>query len=121
MLEKTPEIVQNGPETVGLLTYLWVLGLSLLGGAAAFARKVQMGHARAWNIAEFLGEIVISAAAGMITFFMCSWSGFSPFLTAALVGIAGHMGSRAIFRLEGMFDVKFPPKKKAKDDDATQP
>lgn len=106
MVEKPPS-----PETTSLITYLWVIGLSALGGTASFVRKIKLGHARAWNFAEFIGEIFVSASAGMITFFLCEWSHVAPMLTAALVGIAGHMGSRALFRMESFFDAKFPVRK----------
>jgi hypothetical protein len=43
---------------------------------------------------------VTSAFAGLITFWLCEWAVVHPLLTAALVGISGHMGSRAIFKLE---------------------
>ncbi len=112
------EAAARTPESFSILTYGWVLGLSVLGGAASFARKVKQGHARAWNFAEFLGEVVISALAGLITFFLCEWSNFSPLLSAALIAIAGHMGSRAIFRFEGLLDEKFPSKNiEVKNDD----
>jgi hypothetical protein len=103
------------PENYPLITYLWVFGMSILGGIVSFSRKVRDGHARAWSIAEFLGEIATSAFAGIITFYLCEWSGFSNVLTASLVGIAGHMGSRAIRIIESFAEAKF--KKIIKDDD----
>lgn len=104
---------EKSPETYGWLTYMWVVGLACLGGLAAFLRRVREGHARAWNITELAGEILISALAGLITFYLCEWSAFSPLFTAALVGISGHMGSRAIFALEkSVFSAKFPSQPK---------
>jgi hypothetical protein len=108
-------VPEKSPETISLLTYGWVIGLSALGGVVAFARKVKDGHARAWNFAEFLGEIATSALAGLITFYLCEWSGFAPLATAALVAISGHMGSRALFQLEGFFETKFPRVKQTED------
>jgi LydA holin phage, holin superfamily III len=103
---------EKTPETFTTLTYLWVFGLSALGGIVSFARKVREGHARAWNFVEFIGEIVTSSFAGVMTFYLCEWSNFAPLLTAAMVGIAGHMGSRAIFLLEAFFDQKYKPSPK---------
>jgi len=107
----TPE---KSPENYHWVTYAWVFGISALGGVVSFARKVRLGHARAWNFAEFLGEIGTSAFAGVLTFYLCEWSGFAPLATAAFVGVAGHMGSRALFQLEGFFETKFP--KASRDD-----
>lgn len=71
-------------------------------------RKLQQGHARVFNIVEFLGEIVTSAFAGVITFWLCENAEISPLMTAAFVGISGHMGSRAIFMVENWLKEKFP-------------
>ncbi len=95
------------PETYPLITYAFVFGLSILGGVVSFMQKLKRGHARAWNVAEFIGELATSAFAGVITFYLCQWSGFSPLLTASFVGISGHMGSRAIAIMERFFESKF--------------
>lgn len=88
------------PFGMELATYLWVLFISMLGGFVSFMKKVKEGTSRAFNISEFIGEIVTSAFVGMITFWLCSSAEINQFITAAMVGISGHMGSRAIFILE---------------------
>lgn len=95
---------EKDPASYSLITYGWVLALSILGGAASFFGKVKAGAARWFNIAELIGETFISAFAGVCTFYLCEWSGFNPLLTAVLVAIAGHMGTRAIFVLERFFE-----------------
>jgi hypothetical protein len=37
---------------------------------------------------------------GVLTFYLCTWAKFDPLLSAAFVGVSGHMGSRAIMQLE---------------------
>lgn len=91
---------EKDPTNYSLLTYFWVIGLSILGGVANFAAKIANDHTRIFRVTEFLGEIVVSGFAGLITFWLCEASGINPLITAALVGISGHMGSRAIFRFE---------------------
>lgn len=98
----------KSPETFSLITYAWVIGLSALGGVVAFIRKIKLGRARAFNFLEFIGEVVTSAFAGVMTFYLCEWSNFTPLATAAMVGVSGHMGSRAIFQMESFFNAKFP-------------
>lgn len=107
MIERAPQqpIVSD---LAGLLTWGWVVGLSLLGGFASFLRKMKSGHARAWNFTELLGEMTCAALTGIITYNLCVWQNFPPQLTAALVGISSHMGSRALFKLEAIFVAKFP-------------
>ncbi len=113
MLPEEITSTAKSPETYGLLTYAWVIGISAAGGAVAFIRKWKAGHTRAFNVAEFIGECVTSAFAGVMTFYLCEWSNFSHIASAAMVGIAGHMGSRAINNLEVFFEARFPPAKTA--------
>ena len=83
---------EKDPSTYGLITYLWVTGLAAWGGLVNFYRKVKSGETRAFNVVELIGEIA--------TFWLCEAAQFNPLVTAALVGISGHMGSRAIYQLE---------------------
>lgn len=98
---------EKDPTNYGILTYGWVLALSAWGGLAAWIRKRNEGTARPFNFMELVGEIFISAFAGLITFFLGESAGINPLITAALVGISGHMGSRAIFLLESWAERKF--------------
>lgn len=93
----------------GMLTWAWVIGLSLWGGIANFFRKLRQGAARPFNVTEFCGEIFISGFVGMCTFMLCMANGLDPLLTSPLVAISGHMGSRGIFLLEQVFVVKLAP------------
>jgi hypothetical protein len=92
------------------LTYLWVLVISLFGGTSNFIRKLKQGKARPWNVVEFVGELVVSALAGLITFWLCHAAGVNPWLEAALIAIAGHMGARALFHFEGFLERQWPLK-----------
>lgn len=91
---------EKDPSTYSLITYLLVTGLAAWGGLVNFYRKVKSGKTRVFNVTELIGEIVTSAFAGLITFWLCEAAQIHPLVTAALVGISGHMGSRAIYQLE---------------------
>lgn len=99
---------EKSPEAYSFITYGWVFALAILGGVVSFMRKLQLGHTRVFNLVEFIGEIVTSAFAGVLTFWICEHSGLSPLMTAAFVGISGHMGSRALFMAEGWLTKQFP-------------
>jgi hypothetical protein len=88
------------PAAYDLLTYAWVFLLSLMGGVVAFLQKLRDGSARVFNLIEFIGELCTSAFTGVVTFYLCESAQFPPVLTAALVGIAGHMGNRGLFLIE---------------------
>lgn len=90
-----------------LLTYAWVLGLATLGGAASFVRRVRNGEAKYSNIIELIGELVVSAFAGLVTFFLCRSAAFDEMLTAAFIAISGHMGTRIIFIFEAYLVKRF--------------
>ena len=100
--------MDKDPTSYSLLTYAWVFILAILGGVVNFMRKLQEGHARAFNIIEFIGELVTSAFAGVITFWLCEHAQLPALVTAALVGVSGHAGSRAIFMFEEFLKNKFP-------------
>ncbi len=70
----------------------------------SFWRKRKDGLARPFNFTELVGEIVTSGFVGVLTFWLCEFSSISPLLTAAFVGVSGHMGSRAIFSIEQMME-----------------
>ena len=100
--------MEKDPLSYSALTYAWVFLLAILGGVVNFMRKLQAGHARAFNIIEFIGEIVTSAFAGVITFWLCENAELTPLVTAAFVGVSGLMGSRALFMIEEWLKSKFP-------------
>ena len=102
---------EKDPTTYSLITYAWVSTLAAWGGVVNFIRKTQDGVARPFNITELVGEILTSAFAGVLTFWLCEAAGFSGLITAALVGISGHMGSRAIFQMEQWAESKFHGRK----------
>lgn len=103
---KDKRMPEKDPSSYSLLTYAWVIVLSIWGGAVNFYQKVKAGDARPFNFVEFIGEICTSGFAGVITFYLCEAGNFSPLMTAAMVGIAGHMGGRAIFQLERLVATK---------------
>ena len=98
---------EKDPSNYPLLTYLWVLLLSTWGGVASFLRNAKLGKARPFNIMELLGEVVISSFAGIVTFMLAQAADINSLLTAALVAISGHMGSRAIIAAETWAEKKF--------------
>lgn len=104
MIEKTPSFFD---QIANLLTYGWVIGLSMLGGAASFVRRVRSGQARYSNIIELVGELVVSAFAGLVTFFLCQSAHFNGALSAAFIAISGHMGTRIIFMFEAYLVKRF--------------
>lgn len=88
------------PLSYSLRQYALMLGIALLGGIVSWYAKVRRGEVRAWSILQLVGELATSAFAGLMAFWICEQLASPPLLTASLVGIAGHMGTRAIAALE---------------------
>jgi peptidoglycan/LPS O-acetylase OafA/YrhL len=88
------------PFDYSLLTYVWVLLLSAFGGMVNFSRKLNEGRTSVFRLTEFIGELVTSSFAGLLTFWLCESAGVDKLIAAVLIAISGHMGSRAIFRME---------------------
>lgn len=99
--------MEKGPFDYDFWVYLWVLGVSSIGGVVNFVRNLRAGKTRPFNFIEFIGEIVTSGFVGLLTFWLCEWAKFPPLLAAPLIGITGHMGSRAMFMLEQIAERKF--------------
>jgi len=102
-----PTPPHGGLDVEPWLSWLLLILLSLWGGWASFVRKMREGHARAWNITEFIGELCISGFTGIVTAHLCDYIGAPISLKYALVGIMAHMGSRALFKLESFANTKF--------------
>lgn len=99
-------IAEAGVKAIDWITWLWVGLLSSTGGAISFYRKLKHGQARPFNFAELIGELLVSGFVGLVTFLLCKGSGINEFLTAGLVGLTGHMGTRALMRLEKYLEQK---------------
>jgi predicted CDP-diglyceride synthetase/phosphatidate cytidylyltransferase len=97
---------EKDPSNYSVLTYLWVSSLAAWGGVVGYIRKVNREDIPRYSITEFVGEVVTSAFAGMLTFWLCQAAGINGLVTAAMVGISGHMGSRAIYQIENWLQRK---------------
>ena len=95
-----PEHIPKTPLDFSAITYLWVLALSIWGGFVSMHSKIKKGLARPYNITEWLGEMATSAFVGLITFYGCEAANISQLITAIMVSISGHMGTRILFWLE---------------------
>ncbi len=92
-------MLEKDPTTYTALTYTWVLLLASAGGLVAFIRR--LNNAKEPQplkilLIKLLGELVISAFAGIVTFYLCEHLETQSLLTAVLVAISGHLGGNAI-------------------------
>lgn len=90
----------------GIFTYLFVLGVAMLGGLVRFIRHlnesrepVPLGRL----LCKLTGELSVAAFAGLLTFWLCLAWGVSGALTAVFVGVAGHLGGQAIDGISSIY------------------
>lgn len=93
----------RGPEHIPLISYLIALALAGWGGIAHYLKRLKESPASVFTFAELIGELAISSFAGIMIFLLCEWLMADRLLSAAAAGIAGHMGSKAIYYLEVWF------------------
>jgi hypothetical protein len=98
---------ERNPFDYSVLTYLWVLSLSAFGGIVNFSHKLQDGRTSVFRVTEFIGEVVTSAFAGLLTFWLCEAANIDRLLSAVMIAVSGHMGSRAIFRMERWLETRW--------------
>lgn len=88
-------------------TAVYIVGLSLLGGLVSWIQKVRSNKIPPWSLLYLVGELCISAFAGFLCYLLCDTAGLSTKFTMCLVGVAGHMGARAIKAFETMAERKW--------------
>ncbi len=93
-----------------LREYGFFMSVALLGGVVRWAAKLRAGELQAWSVHHLIGELATSALAGLLCFWVCEWAGAAPLLTAAMVGVSGHMGTRALSMLEEWASRRFVEK-----------
>jgi hypothetical protein len=90
----------KSPLSYSLREYGVILGIALLGGFARWYGAVRRGDAGMLSLTSLVGELAVSAFAGLLTFWACESAGLSPLITAAGAGLAGHAGGSGIAWIE---------------------
>lgn len=84
-----------------LSTYLWVVGLALLGGLVKYLNHVERFR---WLI--LVRDLVTAGFCGLLTFWMCQWLNVSGPLSAVLIATSGLMGTRLLKELETFYKIR---------------
>jgi uncharacterized membrane protein len=93
---------EKDPQNWTMLTYAMIVFWAIIGGVVSFWAKVRQGVARWLNLHELIGELVTSGFIGLTVGLALEWAGAPLPLAFAIVGVAGHMGSRGIFYVENL-------------------
>ena len=92
------------PASYNMITYFWVAGLSVWGGVASYIRKVKSGVTSRFSFTELVGELVTSALAGVLTFYLCELASLPQLMSAIFIAVSGHMGANVILLFEKQFE-----------------
>lgn len=79
-------------------TYLWVIGLAVLGGAVKY-----LNNADKFSFLKLIRDLVTAGFAGILTFWLCEWLNIQGPLSAVLIAVSGLMGTQAIKEIEGLY------------------
>ena len=98
---------EKDPTNWTAATWMLALCMAFGGGFINWYSKVRSGHTRVFNVAELIGEMIISGVVGLGSYMAGDGLGLSPSLCAVAAGIGGHMGTRLVFLAEELARKKF--------------
>lgn len=82
----------RSPLSYSLREYGLILAIAMLGGFVRWYNAVRRGESAAYDLRILVGELFTSAFLGILTFWACEAFNVQPLVTAALAGMAGHVG-----------------------------
>lgn len=80
--------------------YIWYIVVAVIGSSVSYLGQIRSGD-KEFSLIEMIGEWFTSGFVGLITAYAGVALDLSFPLIAALCGITGHMGGRAIYMAEG--------------------
>ena len=93
----------NTPEFYSLITYLWVVGMSIVGGFVSIIQNWRKNRYRKIFILDIIGKLTVSCFCGLMTFFICEFFEVPQLLSILMISIAGDLGKKCISIFEQLF------------------
>ena len=88
------------PAHVPLVSYLWIVGLSTLSGAARYLSRFLSDKPVKRPLLTLIMDVSYSLLAGLTTYFMGQASELPEMITIVFVCIGSHMGARLLFSMQ---------------------
>ena len=85
------------------MPYLSTFFLSTWGGVVNPITTLRSVR-KEFQLKELIFDLVVSSFAGLLTHFFCEYSNVGGSMSAILIAVSGHMGTRAIAGFEKMRD-----------------
>lgn len=89
--------MNKDPTSFDLLTYSWVIGISVWSGIISYYHRMRSGLIALGGILDMLIDISASVLVGILTFFMCELAEIKHLQAAILISASSHAGPRALF------------------------
>lgn len=107
------EMPEKTPLDYTILQYLFVAILGALGGLIARLQIIMGIGVHCWKcaIGRIISDSCTSGFCGILAFWACESINMKPLLTAVIIGITGHMGSRALFLVEKLISERIKSEK----------
>lgn len=107
IMKSSNKVPNKNPDFFTVLTdwfkeampFVTTLILSLWGGVVNHITMLRR-YRRSFRPDEFAFDLIISTFAGLLTYFFCKSSNVSETMSAVLIAISGHMGTRALAGFE---------------------
>ena len=120
MPEKDPNNMNN---LIGwfreFMPYFSTFFLSTWGGIVNHITKLRSSRKK-FQFKELFFDLVVSTFAGLITYYFCRAANISETMSAILIAISGHMGTRAIAGFEVIYKRAVGIKEPEAEDDKKQ-
>ena len=97
-----PDRVNEFVKTVG--PWVATIILSCWGGTVSYITK---NRKRQFKLRDLFFDLIVSSFAGIVMYLLCLHAGLDQRISAVLIAISGHMGTRAIASFERLRDKIF--------------
>lgn len=94
---------QNNPDNFPLLTWIWVIGMSIFG---SIVRTITMQNEplRGWRlVGRLTANAIVSIFIAIITAALCVWANVAFWLMVVFIGLTSHMGAPVLLMAEDKF------------------
>jgi hypothetical protein len=98
--ETNTTMSHQDPSSIPIVSYLWVIGLSLLSSVAGFLSRFLSDKPPSRPILALIMDVSYSLLAGLTTYFMGQASELPEMTIIVLVCIGSHMGARLLFSMQ---------------------
>lgn len=93
----------NSQFFTNIVQYAWLAFVACWGGAVNYISRIKRGEVK-YSLLSLIGEFIISAFAGILTYWILTYFEMDPLIIIVGVAISGHAGGRTVSVLESAFN-----------------